>query len=131
MKAMLQERWTAWYGYNDQTDTASGRVRKVELPVIWTWTVDEWEQLHLQCQFIRSAVFLTTWIRPLVSSAYQKNVVVFYFSTKTYVVDTQKNHLNETVLLSTQNMLKLMGKKIFTILNESTQSMGRHRKSPR
>ena len=29
---------------------------------------------------------------------------------------TQKNRLNETVLLSTQNMLKLMGKKIFTIL---------------
>ena len=27
----------------------------------------------------------------------------FYFSIKTYVVDTQKNHLNETVLLSTQN----------------------------
>ena len=28
----------------------------------------------------------------------------FYFSTKTYVVDTQKNCLNETVLLSTQNI---------------------------
>ena len=26
-----------------------------------------------------------------------------YLSTKTYVVDTQKNHLNEVVLLSTQN----------------------------
>ena len=26
-----------------------------------------------------------------------------YFSAKTYVVGTQKNHLNETVLLSTQN----------------------------
>ena len=36
--------------------------------------------------------------RTLVKSAYQKN-----------------NFLNETVLLSTQNMLKLMGKKIFTI----------------
>ena len=31
------------------------------------------------------------------------------------VVGTQKSRLNETVLLSTQNMLKLMGKKIFTI----------------
>ena len=39
------------------------------------------------------------------------------FSTKTYVVGTQKNRLVETVLLSTQNTcLKLMGKKIFTIL---------------
>ena len=27
-----------------------------------------------------------------------------YFSSKTYVVGTQKNHLNETVLLSTQNI---------------------------
>ena len=27
-----------------------------------------------------------------------------YFSTKTYGVGTQKNRLNETVLLSTQNM---------------------------
>ena len=37
---------------------------------------------------------------------------ISYFSTKTYVVGTQKNHLNETVLLSTQ----LMGMKIFHIL---------------
>ena len=29
---------------------------------------------------------------------------ISYFSTKTYVVGTQKNRLNETVLLSTQNM---------------------------
>ena len=41
-------------------------------------------------------------IRPLVESAYQKNNS--YFSTKTYVVGTQKNRLNETVLLSTQNI---------------------------
>ena len=34
---------------------------------------------------------------------------------KTYVVGTQKNRLNEMVRLSTQNMLKLIGKKIFTI----------------
>ena len=27
-----------------------------------------------------------------------------YFSTKTYVVGTQKNHLNETVLLGTHNL---------------------------
>ena len=27
-----------------------------------------------------------------------------YFSTKTYVVGTQNNRLNETVLLSTQNI---------------------------
>ena len=28
----------------------------------------------------------------------------FHFSPKTYVVGTQKNRLNETVLLSTQNI---------------------------
>ena len=40
-----------------------------------------------------------------------------YFSSKTYVVGTHKNRLDETVLLSTQNkMFKMMGKKIFTIL---------------
>ena len=43
-------------------------------------------------------------------------VCFFYFSTKMYVVGTQKNHLIQTVLLSAQNMLKLMGKEIFTIL---------------
>ena len=41
-----------------------------------------------------------------------------YFSTKMYVVGTQKNRLNETVLLGTKNiyMLKIMCKKIFTVL---------------
>ena len=29
---------------------------------------------------------------------------ISYFSTKTYVVGTQKNRLNETVLLGTQNI---------------------------
>ena len=28
-----------------------------------------------------------------------------YFLAKTYIVGTQKNHLNETVLLSTQNIV--------------------------
>ena len=41
-------------------------------------------------------------LRPLNKSANQKKIS--YFSTKTYVVCTQKNRLNETVLLSTQNI---------------------------
>ena len=41
-------------------------------------------------------------IRPLVKSAYQKKIS--YFSTKTYLVGTQKNRLDETVLLSIQNI---------------------------
>ena len=32
--------------------------------------------------------------------------LISYFSTKTYVVGTQKNCLNETILLSTQNICK-------------------------
>ena len=47
----------------------------------------------------------------------------FNFSTKTFVC-TQKNRLSEMILLSTQNMLELMGKKnvqfyseIFVYLN--------------
>ena len=40
--------------------------------------------------------------RSIVKSAYQKKNS--YFSTKTYVVGTQKNRLNEWILLSTQNI---------------------------
>ena len=57
----------------------------------------------------------TQMVRTLVKSVYQKNIFS-YFSTKTYLVGTQNNRLNKTVLLSTQNMLILMGKKIFRIL---------------
>ena len=38
----------------------------------------------------------------------------YYFTTKIYVVVTQKNRLKEAVLLIPQNMLKLLGKKIIT-----------------
>ena len=42
---------------------------------------------------------------------------LYYFTTKTYVVGTQKNRLNETLLFSIQNIIfKFMGKKIITIL---------------
>ena len=40
--------------------------------------------------------------------------LIILFLNKTYVVGTQKNILNETVLLSIQkHLLKSMGKKIF------------------
>ena len=53
-----------------------------------------------------------------------------YFSTKTYVVDTQKNRFDETVLLSirtvsmrrffraSKTLFQLMGKKIIAILHK-------------
>ena len=40
-------------------------------------------------------------------------------TTKTYVMGTQKNRLRETVLLSTQNMFKLIGKKITILRSKS------------
>ena len=63
--------------------------------------------------------------RPLVKSVYQK-IKFSYFSTKTYVEGAQKNRLNETVLLSTQNMLKLMGKKLFRILHQKKINLYLH-----
>ena len=39
-----------------------------------------------------------------------------YFSAKTYVVGTQKNCVNGMVLLSIQDMFRLLGKKIIVIL---------------
>ena len=42
-------------------------------------------------------------IRPLVKSA-QQNFLFSYFSTKTYVVGSQKNCFNEAFLLSSQNI---------------------------
>ena len=49
-----------------------------------------------------------------VKSAYQK--IIFLFLNQNIFCVYSKNRLNETVLLSTHNMLKLMGKKIVTIL---------------
>ena len=43
-------------------------------------------------------------------------IIFFYFSTKTYIVATQKNRLNETVHFEhPKHVLKLMGKKILII----------------
>ena len=62
---------------------------------------------------------MTECLKRKIDNAEQGNIYMLkqdlkysYFSAKTYVVGTQKNRLNETVLLSTQNiiMLKLMGK---------------------
>ena len=44
------------------------------------------------------------------------NSTLSYFSSHSYVVGTRKNRRNETVLLSTQNMFKLMNKQINHIL---------------
>ena len=51
---------------------------------------------------IHEGKYMTMYIRPPDKSVYQKNYFS-YFLTKTYVVGTQKNRLNETVFMSTQN----------------------------
>ena len=48
-------------------------------------------------------------------SVYQKKQI--YFLMETYVVGTQKNLLNKTFFERPKYMLKLIGKKIFTILS--------------
>ena len=53
------------------------------------------------CSFLFDAVSYQRGITPKPKNKCMK--VVCYFSTKTYVVGTQKNHLNEMVLLNTQN----------------------------
>ena len=63
-------------------------------------------------------LFLTQWTdRPPDKSVYWKTISLFLVQNR-YVVSTQKNHLNETVRLSTQNtyMFKLIDKEIITIL---------------
>ena len=53
--------------------------------------------------------------RPLVKSAYQKNIFLIS-QPKHYVVGTQRDSSFE----SPKHMLKLMGKEIFTILRSKT-----------
>ena len=61
------------------------------------------EQSHVRCIQPGGRIHSYTMGRPLVKNEYQ--ITLFsYFSTKTYVMGTQKNRLNETVLLSTQNI---------------------------
>ena len=54
--------------------------------------------------------------RPKVKSVYPPKKIS-YFSTKTYVMNTQKNRLNETTFERQKLVLKLIGKKIITIYN--------------
>ena len=62
--------------------------------------------------------------RPLNKRA-QLKIVFSYFSTKTYVVGTQKSHLNEMVLLSTQNMFILFDLILYVPVNNFSVMSGR------
>ena len=47
---------------------------------------------------------LTHWQNLMFTNRDSLKIIFLYFSTKTHVVGTQKNRLNERVLLSTKNM---------------------------
>ena len=53
-------------------------------------------------------------VRPPDKSAYLEKI--FFFSTKTYIVGTQKNRLNDSFDLP-KHMLKWMDKKMLTIVH--------------
>lgn len=48
MKLMLQEHWNNWYGGDQHTFTATGRMWKPELQDICQWIVDAWSELDPQ-----------------------------------------------------------------------------------
>ena len=85
-----------------------------ELPYfIVSEKLKKWSSIVLDEAYCCELDSLGLWLRV-------RNIKIFpYFSTKTYVVGALKYRLNETVLLCTQNMLKIMGKKIFTILRRN------------
>ena len=66
----------------------------IDCPAKWNSTYDMFERL-LEERLAISQDF---------SSECAMKIYFFYFSTKTYVVGTQKNRLDMTVLLSTQNI---------------------------
>ena len=53
-----------------------------------------------------NAIYITVHLNRYYSEECAPEKYFSYFSTKRYVMGTQKNHLNETVLLSTQNICK-------------------------
>ena len=62
-------------------------------------------KLQLAQRKIHSILFLNDERNPVFMPQIRVcSLEVFFFSTKTYVVGTQKNHFNETVLLSAQNV---------------------------
>ena len=52
--------------------------------------------------FVKLQMMLVIIKRPPDKSVYWKTIIFIYHESKTYAVGTQKNRLNETVLLSTQ-----------------------------
>ena len=48
-------------------------------------------------------VYNVSWLTEAPRLECVTKIIIIYFATKTYVVGTQKNRLNETVILSTQN----------------------------
>ena len=91
----METKWTKWYAMTSHVIA----YRSLEL-LFGTHT------FHFNC-FFEDFNCVFTQIRCLSRVLYKGCVIKIsfsYFSTKTYVVGTQKNQLNEMVLLSTQNI---------------------------
>ena len=44
-KDQLRHCWSDWIMSAEKTNTKSGRMRKVDLPMIWGWIVKVWEEI--------------------------------------------------------------------------------------
>ena len=75
---------------------------------VFSSSKDFWRVITLHWHGSHFGHSLVLSYRPLVKECVPKNYFS-YFSTKRYVVGTQKNRLNETVLLSTQNIAETDG----------------------
>ena len=80
---------------------------------------DQFHIQHFHLHLLAVKVFGSIFCFSIKSNNEKQNMDAYflYFATKLYVVGTQKNCLNKTVLLSTQNIsIKLISEKIVTIL---------------
>ena len=111
------------------------------LTIIWAtvnWNKIFYFYLNNGCYFLKKIEMATrgnsfSWlkvVRPGLQIRVGTGKLFSYFSTKTYVVGTQKNRLNETVLLSTQNTC-LNGRLRKLSLSGPMQSLCRDRVSRR
>ena len=74
--------------------------RNIDIIIAKVWIVN-WCIIHLL--IVLSSLVVTQQEYLYVIQARNWKNILSYFSTKTYVVGTHKNRLNETVLMSTQN----------------------------
>ena len=80
---------------------------------VWVRAGIKLTTLHLQSDLLKTALWGLVQVRYVKNQASRKKCAIenvfSYFFIKTYVVGTQKNRLDETVILSTQNKCLNLG----------------------